>query len=131
MTPAVRQALAYTYLTGKRPAHIRLQTSLALHEMTDFRIEEHQCRYIVKPEFVSAVKGHAMVKGARWLEAQGFNRKSEIWRRSRPTSHYISYWKYDDDRDRDIEAMVTRSGYVSVGYGRGGTKQFKSDKVAA
>lgn len=127
MTPAVRNALAYIHLTNNRPSRTHFRTNMAVIDMTDFNIIDHKAIYTVKEEYRAAVEGHAMVKAARWLEAQGFKLDTETWRRPRTSSRYIPYRKIDEDGNA-IEASAFRSGTASIRYGQT-IKNFQSDRL--
>jgi hypothetical protein len=99
MTPAIRRALAYIHITGRKPRGIQMDTRLALYDFCEDG--DSLLTYKVKPEFVAAVEGHALVKAHRSMIENGFT-LAQTWNRGRDRlSRGIRYLHDGDDLNRD------------------------------
>ncbi|WP_140427039.1 hypothetical protein [Ensifer aridi] len=105
MTPAVKLALAYAYITDALPAGIHMATWREANKLITHRTFPN--RNELAPEALEAIKNHPMIVGHEWLTAQGFVVANETLRRR--TSHYIRY-----DHADGRQGGVGRGGSVWI-----------------
>lgn len=112
ISPAIRTALAYVHHTHDMPAHVRIDTRLALYrhtEMVPFAyhgITLH--RHDLKPDSVALIARDPLHVACETLKTLGFQVKRF---QGRKTSHYIAFRSAASD---NIEALAYRSGGGSV-----------------
>ena len=93
MTAAVRLTLAYKYITGRYPQHIRVKTYVDANRVLNFTDE-------FTPEVVEQIVDHPLMVAHAYMLRRGF-----LPEKRRGTSHTIQYHNNDG-----IEGGISRSG---------------------